>query len=250
MIYKFSIINGTKYFCLEIFQNYLVFIPAKNYIAYFHATTRIYLWKSNAISEESVENITKSDSNFAPIFVDHHSLPNKNVNGHCLIKNIIFIPKKVINLYISYTLGPQLRNRNKDFTLSNSLFGSVKLIQTTDPDKYKYNGCGIRFDSRSEISFTNGSIGRNVIIFGVDMSSSGHVDNKGKYILILLEGPTQGLNHTLTAEAKYPITFTQSWNRFVLSLHYNGNNSVLIVNATKIYQFKAKDSETKIIHYI
>ena len=78
------------------------------------------------------------------------------------------------------------------------------------------------------------------------MSSSVHVDNKGKDILILGEGPTQGLDDTtLTAEAKYPINFTQSGKRFVLSLHYNGSNSFLFVNTTKIYQFKAKDSEVK-----
>ena len=57
------------------------------------------------MSEESLENITKSDSNFAPTFVDHHLLPNMNFNRHCLIKKNISIPKKLINLYISYTLG-------------------------------------------------------------------------------------------------------------------------------------------------
>ena len=78
------------------------------------------------------------------------------------------------------------------------------------------------------------------------MSSSVHIDNKNKDILILGEGPTQGLDDTtLTAEAKYPINFTQSGKRFVLSLHYNGSNSFLFVNATKIYQFKAKDPEIK-----
>ena len=51
------------------------------------------------------------------------------------------------------------------------------------------------------------------------MSSSVHVDNKGKDILSLDEGPTQGLNHILTAEAKYPINFTQSRKIFVLSQH-------------------------------
>ena len=73
-----------------------------------------------------------------------------------------------------------------------------------------------------------------------------YVDNKGKDILILGEGTTQGLNDTtLTAEAKYPINFTQSGKRFVLSLHYNGCNSFLFVNVTKVYQFKPKDSEIK-----
>ena len=80
-------------------------------------------------------------------------------------------------------------------------------------------GCDIGFDSQSEFLFSDGSYGKNVIIFGADMSSSVHVDNKGKDILILDEGPTQGLNHILTAEAKYPINFTQSRKIFVLSQH-------------------------------
>ena len=55
-------------------------------------------------------------------------------------------------------------------------------------------------------------------------------------MLILDEGPTQRLDDaTLTAEAKSHINFTQLRKRFVLSSHYNGSNSFLFVNATKIY---------------
>ena len=62
-----------------------------------------------------------------------------------------------------------------------------------------------------------------------------------KDILILGEGPKEGLGDTtLTAEAKYPVNFTQPNKRFVSSLHYNGINSFLFVNATKIYQLEAK----------
>ena len=87
---------------------------------------------------------------------------------------------------------------------------------------------------------------KNVIVYGADMSSPVHIDNKAKNALILSEGATQGLDDTtLTAEAKYPINFTQPGKRFVLSIHYNGSNSYLFVNATKIYQFKAKDSKVK-----
>ena len=71
--------------------------------------------------EENIENITKSDINFAPTFVDHHLLPDIKFNGYGLIKNNIFIPKIAINLYISYTLNPQLRNLNIGFTLGNCL---------------------------------------------------------------------------------------------------------------------------------
>ena len=78
------------------------------------------------------------------------------------------------------------------------------------------------------------------------MSSSEDVNNKEKDMLIVGKGTTQELNGTtFTAEALYPINFTQSEKRFVLSLHYNGSNSVLFVNATKVYKFKAKDSEIK-----
>ena len=86
MINKFNILNGAKYFSLGIFQNYLVFIPTKKYIKYFNSTTLIESWKSNGMSGESIEDITKSDSNFAPAFVDHHFLPDMTFNGHFLIK--------------------------------------------------------------------------------------------------------------------------------------------------------------------
>ena len=132
------------------------------------------------MSEQSIEIITKSDSNVAPTFVDHHSLPDINYNGHCLMKNNIYIPKKVINLYISYTLGPKLKHFNPDFALRNCLFGSVKL--TNDLDKYKYTGYGIDLILVENI--------RNIIIFGVDMNSSVHIHNKRKDTLILGKGPT------------------------------------------------------------
>ena len=110
-----------------------------------------------------------------------------NFNGHFSIKNVISIPKNVINLYVSYTPSPQLRNLSKDFPLGNCLLGSVKL--TKNADKYKYTVYRIGFDSRSEILFTDRSCGKNAIIFGTDMSSSVHVDNKEKNILNLGEGP-------------------------------------------------------------
>ena len=44
---------------------------------------------------------------------------------------------------------------------------------------------------------------------------------------------------------EYPINFTLPEKRFTLSLHYNGSNSFLFDNATKIYQFKAKYFEIK-----
>ena len=119
------------------------------------------------------------------------------------------------------------------------MFRSVRLTKNADPDKYKYSSYGIGFDSHSQFLFTDGSMGKNVIIFGADMSSSVHVDNKRKCILILGEELALGLDYTaLTVEAKYPISFTQSFRRY-------GSDSFLFVDATKRYQFKAKGSEIK-----
>ena len=75
------------------------------------------------------------------------------------------------------------------------------------------------------------------------MSSSLHVDNNGKDILIIGKGSTQELNHTLAAETRYSIIFSRPGIKFEKSLHCNESNSFLFVNATKIYQFKTRDSE-------
>ena len=82
-----------------------------------------------------------------------------------------------------------------------------------------------------------------MLIFGADMSTSLHIDNKKKDILVLGSGPTQGLESTLTAEKMYSINFTVTKKKFCLSLHYNGGNSYLFVNCTETIKFKAKDSE-------
>ena len=64
------------------------------------------------------------------------------------------------------------------------------------------------------------------------MSSSTNIDNRKKDILILGKGPTQGLEHTLSAQKIYSINFTEKDKIFCLSLHYNKENSYLFVNGT------------------
>ena len=73
--------------------------------------------------------------------------------------------------------------------------------------KSKYSGYGIGFDRRSSFSLPIGGFGQNKLIFGADMSSSIHIDNKKKEIF-LGRGPTQELESTLTAEKMYSINFT------------------------------------------
>ena len=103
MINKFSILNGEKYFTSGIFQNYLVFVPAKKYIKYFSGTTRIESWESYGMCGENIENITKSGGSFASTFVDHHALPAIDFNGHCLISNTYILKKSNKCIYFLHT---------------------------------------------------------------------------------------------------------------------------------------------------
>ena len=74
------------------------------------------------------------------------------------------------------------------------------MVKNADIDKYGYSGYGIGLDRRGSFSFPSGGFGQNVLVFGVDMSFSAHIDNKKKDILVLEIGPTQGLEHSLTAD--------------------------------------------------
>ena len=151
----------------------------------------------------------------------------------------------MVNLFIVYELNIWTQDLNAEFTLKDCLLGAVKLTKNANPNKYSYSGNGTGFDSCSIFSIPDFDWGKNVL-FGVDMRSSVFASNKNKNILILSKGQTKGLdNPSLTAVAEYSINFSKSERKFCLSLHYNGSNRFLFVNATEIHQFKAKDSEIK-----
>ena len=148
----------------------------------------------------------------------------------------------IVHIYIVYELGTY-GSQTDDPTVKNCLFGAVRLTEKTDIDQHEYSGYGTGFDRKSNFSFPGGGFGQNVLMFGADMSSSVHIDNKKEDILVLRKGRTQGLEHTLSAKKMYSINFTVAEKKFCLSLHYNGVNSYLFVNGTEIVKFKAKDSE-------
>ena len=108
----------------------------------------------------------------------------------------------MVNFYIVHELDSWSQHLNTDFNFRGCFLGGVKLNKNADPDKYSYSGYGTGLDTQLEYSLTDGSIGKN-FIFGADMNSSVHIDNKGKSTLILDKGITQGLNYTLAAEALY-----------------------------------------------
>ena len=122
-----------------------------------------------------------------------------------------------MKIYIVYKLT-KLSNiyKNNNLTAKNALFGAVSLTKNADVDKYKYSGYGIAFDRKGSFSFPGGEYGQNVTIFGADMNSSPHIDNKGKDILILGTGPLQRLGeHSLTVEKMYLINFTKDNTKLI-----------------------------------
>ena len=202
-------------------------------------------WKSKGLNDF----IKSPDNSLAPaLFIYIRPYPKfkrayPKFNGSCLKQDkITFNHGYIVNTYIVYGLESNLNNF--DPTLKNCLFGAVKLIKNNDIDKYKYSGYGIEFDSGRNFLFPDGSFGQNVIILGVDMSSSVHANNKTNNILVLGKGFIQEINYTtIYAEETYLINFTKTQVKFCLSLHFNGDNSYILVNGKEICKFKAKDSE-------
>ena len=117
-------------------------------------------------------------------------------------------------MYIVYKISKNC-NISSYPTLENCLFGAVSLTKNADIDQYKYSGYGIGFDRGGEFSFGN-VLGRNCIIFGADLSSSSHANNKKNNILVLGKDFVQGTNGTtIYAEKLYSINFTEKIKNFI-----------------------------------
>ena len=204
----------------------------------------ISFWKSRGLSDEKINSITASN-HIITLSLDYLG-PKIRVkfNGSCLKQDkTTYTHRKIVNIYIVYETSKNY-NISSYPTLENCLFGAVSLIKNADIDNYEYSGYGIGFDRLGEFSFGTTGFDRNVIIFGADMSSSVHGNNKKNNILVLGKEFIQGINGTtIYAEKMYSINFTANNKKFVLSFHYNGDNSYLFVNSTEIHKFKAKDSE-------
>ena len=149
----------------------------------------------------------------------------------------------IVNIYIVYLIDPISNSRNTDYTVQNALFGGVKITKNaTDTSKHKYKIYGICFDEGG--TFSKGGInnGRNVLIFGVNENSLVHANDKANNNYVMGDLFVQGINDaTLYAEKLYSQNFTAK--KFVLSLHYNSDNSYLFVNGKRELKFKAKDDQ-------
>ena len=157
-------------------------------------------WQSKGLSNESIKPPTTSNNSLNSRLSYNDTKIKVQFTGSCLKQpRFTFTHKKVVNIYIVYELGAY-SSHNSDTALKNCLFGAVTLTKNADIEKYKYSGYCIVFDRRSSFSFPSGGFGQNVLIFGVDMSTSIHINKKKKDILVLGSGPTQELETTLITE--------------------------------------------------
>ena len=121
-------------------------------------------------------------------------------NGSCWKQEkIIYTHREIVNIYIVYKIDKN-DNTSSDPKLEKCLFDSVSLTKNYDIGKYQYSGYGTGFDKHGFLPHPSGETGRNVIIFGVEMSYSTKIDNRKKDIFILGKSPTQGLEHTISTE--------------------------------------------------
>ena len=162
-------------------QNCLVFEPMYRYFKMITNTDCISSWKSKGLSAEGIKPPTTSDNSVTPALNYYGTKIRVKFTGSCLKQSkISYNHGKVVNIYIVYELRASSSHIN-DPTLKNCLFGAVTLTKNADIDKYRYSGYGIGFDRRGSFSFPGGGYGQNVLIFGVDMSFTTHIDNKRTY---------------------------------------------------------------------
>ena len=159
--------------------------------------------------------------------------------------NDIIAGRPIVNICNVYKTSPKTINSN--FVFINRLFGAIKITNTTnsDPDKWQYSGYGIEFGSTGSFANPNDEKDvKNVVLFGADMSNSRQATNKTQSVLIFGHALTQKINNTtIYAERMYSPNFTVDNKIFCLSLHYNGDNSYLLVNGKEVTKFKAKNSD-------
>ena len=174
---------------------------------------------------------------------------NVKLYGNYFVQTKVIIPNsdKIVNIYVVYMLDPIASTRNTDFTIQNALVGAVNVTKTADISKNKYEGYGLCFDEEGTFSKGNINNGKIVLIFGVHESSLTHANNKNNNISVMGDLFVQGINDTtLYAEKVYSQNFTQPNKKLVLSLHYNGNKSYLIVNGKQELAFRAKNDQMQI----
>ena len=167
------------------------------YFKKFGNTDLISAWKSKGLFDEGIKPPTTFDNSLAPSLNYIGTKKREKFVGSCLKQNkVTFTHRTIVSVYIIYEINFWERGYDGYLALENCLFGAIELVKNADIDNYKYSGYGVGFDRNRISLFPAGGFYKNVITFEVDRSSSVHVDNKKKDILILGDGTTQGLDDT------------------------------------------------------
>ena len=252
---------------LSIFRGFFFYLQQNHLVyeckvdSFTFNNNKILKWKSTGIfnysdyySMKGIENmkkempILKSDERMYVYLQGNHFQQNNILtsnNDHVVNKNVVYI-------YIVYKLDLIASTRDTTFTIQNALFGAMQITKdATDNSKNNYKGYGICFDEGSEFGHTITEGGRahttdarNVLIFGVDMSFSVQATNRTNNIYVMGTGLTQGIHDTtIYTEKNFYRNFTDFGKNFVLSLHYNGDDSYLFVNGWQELKFKCKTNQ-------
>ena len=226
-----ALTNGRDYYRDEM---YLVY-ECRAY-SFKYTGGKINLWKSSGLNNyarnSDMDAVSVTDLDL-PSLVDNGRM-SVVLDGAYFKQTKLIKPNNnsVINIYCVYSLERITNLRNTDSTVQNALFGDVKITKnSTETSKHKYEGHGMCFDEGGTSSKGGINNGRNVMIFGLHENSPTHETNKANNIYVMGDFIVQRINDTtMYAEKVYSQNFTAPDKKFVLSLHYNGDNSYLFVN--------------------
>ena len=217
---------------------------------------KISAWKSTGIFNYSGDSNMNAvgDASGGLAFLVNDGRMHVYLSGNYFKQDKTHIPNNdnAINIYCAYEIQPIASSRDTSFTIQNALFGASQITKdATDNSKNNYKGYGICFDERSQFGHTitedgraGTTNGRNVLIFGVDMSFSAHATNRANNIYVMGDGLMQGIHDTtLYVEKNYSRNFTDPGKKFIISLHYNGHESYFFVNGRQELKFKVKTDQ-------
>ena len=189
-------------------RSYLVYDCKMGSFSFGLTSKDISEWKSTGIynySSDSNMNAVGDSGGYLPD-IKNDARMHVHLSGNHFQQNKVIIRNKnnAINIYCVYKLDPITSSRDTSFTIQNALFGAMQITKSaTDNSKNNYKGYGICFDERSQFGHTitedgraHTTNGRNVLIFGVDMSFSAHETNRANHIYLMGDGLTHGINDT------------------------------------------------------
>ena len=240
-------------------QSYLVYDCKMG--SFNFTTSKTCTWKSTGIFNRFSNSTYITSSIMDAVGDAKGNLPdlkndgrmNVYLSGNHFQQNVASIPNSdnVINIYCVYKLDPIASNRDTTFTIQNALFGAMQITKSTDTSKYNYKGCGICFDEGSQFGhtiteggFAHTTNARNVLIFGADISVSTNANNRANNIYVTGELFIQGIKILrYMQKKKFYRNFTDPGKKFMLRLHYNGDDSYLFVNGRQELKFKCKTDQ-------